>query len=62
MLFRYAGQLLKLRDLLAASRMAVYIDERTLSDLAKIVEDDNDIENSDEDGDEDDEYEELRMN
>lgn len=62
MLFRYAGQLLKLRDLLAASRMAVYIDERTLSDLAKIVEDDNDIENSDEDGDEDDEYEERRMN
>jgi len=31
--------LLKLRELLATSQMAVYIDERTLTDIAKTAED-----------------------
>lgn len=35
-LIRYAGQLLKLRELMLSSKMSIYIDERTLVDIAKM--------------------------
>ena len=43
----YTGQLLKLRELLLSSHMAIYIDERTMADLAKTSEVGAEIERDD---------------